>query len=183
MAHPDIELLNAVYPSVPAVDLPKSGGGFARFYDSPPVYTLLGSNEFTVNTTQTSNKSVGTIVVSDTDLYTKNAIIWVHIRDKAGARTGYFFGSDTFYLNSNAANNVTGNLQYENKTIIRYSTTSTFERYCGTTGYGVFPYSINSNGTVTIYARYNSSSSTTINGTFKVEIYKIELPSGVTLFN
>lgn len=33
MAHPDIELLNAVYSSVPAVDLPKSGGGLARFVD------------------------------------------------------------------------------------------------------------------------------------------------------
>lgn len=30
---PDIELLGATYPDVPAVDLPKSGGGIARFYD------------------------------------------------------------------------------------------------------------------------------------------------------
>lgn len=30
---PDIELLGAIYPNVPAVDLPKSGGGTARFYD------------------------------------------------------------------------------------------------------------------------------------------------------
>ena len=30
---PDIELLGATYPDVPAVDLPKSGGGLARFYD------------------------------------------------------------------------------------------------------------------------------------------------------
>ena len=30
---PDIELLGATYPDVPAVDLPKSGGGTTRFYD------------------------------------------------------------------------------------------------------------------------------------------------------
>lgn len=30
---PDIELMGATYPEVPAVDLPKSGGGMARFYD------------------------------------------------------------------------------------------------------------------------------------------------------
>lgn len=30
---PDIELLGAVYPNVPAVDLPKSPSGTARFYD------------------------------------------------------------------------------------------------------------------------------------------------------
>ena len=30
---PDIDLMGAVYPDVPAVDLPKNGGGTARFYD------------------------------------------------------------------------------------------------------------------------------------------------------
>lgn len=30
---PDIELLGATYSDVPAVDLPKSGGGTVRFYD------------------------------------------------------------------------------------------------------------------------------------------------------
>ena len=30
---PDIKLLGAVYPDVPAVDLPKNGGGTARFFD------------------------------------------------------------------------------------------------------------------------------------------------------
>lgn len=30
---PDIELMGATYPDVPAVDLPKSGGGTSRFYD------------------------------------------------------------------------------------------------------------------------------------------------------
>lgn len=30
---PDIDLYGATYPDVPAVDLPKSGGGTARFYD------------------------------------------------------------------------------------------------------------------------------------------------------
>ena len=30
---PDISLLGAVYPDVPAVTLPKNGGGTATFYD------------------------------------------------------------------------------------------------------------------------------------------------------
>lgn len=34
MAHPDIALLNAVYPSVPAVVLPVDGGGTAQFDDT-----------------------------------------------------------------------------------------------------------------------------------------------------
>lgn len=42
MAHPDIELLNTVYPAVPAVDLPKSGGGLARFVDADDYLPLSG---------------------------------------------------------------------------------------------------------------------------------------------
>lgn len=42
MTHPDIELLNTVYPSVPAVDLPKSGGGLARFVDADDYLPLSG---------------------------------------------------------------------------------------------------------------------------------------------
>lgn len=34
MAHPDIELLGAVYPTVPAVKLPIYGGGMAQFDDT-----------------------------------------------------------------------------------------------------------------------------------------------------
>lgn len=40
---PDIELLGATYPDVPAVDLPKSGGGTARFYD-PSEINYAGSS-------------------------------------------------------------------------------------------------------------------------------------------
>ena len=42
MTHPDIELLNTVYPAVPAVDLPKSGGGLARFVDADDYLPLTG---------------------------------------------------------------------------------------------------------------------------------------------
>ncbi len=34
MAHPNIELMGAVYPTVPAVTLPKQGGGTATFMDT-----------------------------------------------------------------------------------------------------------------------------------------------------
>lgn len=43
MTHPDIELLNTVYPAVPAVDLPKSGGGLARFVDINDTQLAYGS--------------------------------------------------------------------------------------------------------------------------------------------
>ena len=34
MAHPNIDLMGAVYPTVPAVVLPKEGGGTATFTDT-----------------------------------------------------------------------------------------------------------------------------------------------------
>lgn len=52
MTHPDIELLNTVYPDVPAVDLPKSGGGLARFVDADDYLPLTGgtiTGDLTVN--------------------------------------------------------------------------------------------------------------------------------------
>ena len=50
---PDIELMGATYPDVPAVDLPKSGGGNARFYDPNEILyagsaTSGGAAELTV---------------------------------------------------------------------------------------------------------------------------------------
>ena len=42
---PDITLLGATYPDVPAVDLPKSGGGNARFYDPNEIlYAASGTS-------------------------------------------------------------------------------------------------------------------------------------------
>lgn len=52
MTHPDIELLNTIYPAVPAVDLPKSGGGLARFVDADDYLPLTGgtiTGDLTVN--------------------------------------------------------------------------------------------------------------------------------------
>ena len=37
---PDIELMGSIFPDVPAVDLPQSGGGTARLYDPTNLVTL-----------------------------------------------------------------------------------------------------------------------------------------------
>lgn len=57
---PDIELYGATYSDVPAVDLPKSGGGTARFYDPTSIlqsyvdttganYTIGNDNYVAIN--------------------------------------------------------------------------------------------------------------------------------------
>ena len=207
----NITLLGASYSDVPAVLLPKTGGGTARFDDCSVVtaaaadvasgkvfiasdgtvttgtssgggghgYTLLGSNDFSANTTSTSNTSLGSITVAAA--WTKAKIIYVRVRDKAGKRAGYFYGSDVWFVNSNLANGSTSTFATGARAIIRYSTSSQFATYTGT-GYGVFGYDINSSGRVRIYTRYNSTNSLTINGTYHCEVYALDWPDGVSPF-
>ena len=143
-------------------------------------YTLLGSTELTANTTSTSNTSLGSITVSAA--WTKAKIIYVRVRDKAGPRAGYFYGSDVWFINANAGNNGTSTFTTGARAIIRYSTSNQYAVYSGT-GYGVFGYDINSSGRVRIYTRYNSTNSLTINGTYVCEVYALNWPDNVSPFS
>lgn len=142
---------------------------------------LLASKEFTVNTSSTSESAVGTVTVPDG--WSKDFIIYVKIRDKAGKRNGYFRGSDNFADNCYAANGVT--------------TSPTPTRICdgvdaggkfvqSTSSYGVYlsaysKVSGKNDGTATIKAKYNSSYGT-INGTFVVEVYALSWPHNDSMF-
>lgn len=66
----NITLLGADYPNVPAVDLPKTGGGTARFYDVNGSLSITSNGTYDVTTLQEVNVSVsggggGAIVVTD----------------------------------------------------------------------------------------------------------------------
>ena len=207
----DITLLGASYSDVPSVLLPKSTSAMAQFDDTTIAtnaasakdiasgklawvngllltgtasggtspWTLLKSTSLTVNTTSTSASSAGTIALGSS-AYTKDQIIWVHIRDSEGKRAGYFYGSDAFFVNFYKAGNTTTTLSVPAVACIRYTTASAFG---GTSGqYGVYGYSINSSGTLTIRRRYNSSYSLTINSTYDIDVYSLDPPTGLTLF-
>ena len=207
----DITLLNATYSDVGAVRLPKASSGYATFTDVTDTtaaaadvaqgkyfynssgertagtasggggygYTKLGSTDLTVNTTSTSNTNQGSITVAAA--WTKAKIIYVRVRDKAGARAGYFYGSDVWFINANLANGSTSTFTTGARAIIRYSTSSQYAVYSGT-GYGVFGYDISSAGRVRIYSRYNSTNSLTINGTYVCEVYSLDWPDGKSPF-
>lgn len=148
-----------------------------------PKYTLLASKELTVSTTSTSAASAGT-VSAGTDAWTKDKIIYVRIRDKAGKRAGYFYGSDVYFINFQAANESTTTLTQASRLIHRYSSSNAWTTYCAgtTTGYGVYGHSITSDGTVNIYHRYNSTYSLTIDGTYTVEVYSLDFPNLISPF-
>lgn len=207
----NITLMGASYSDVPAVTLPKTGGGTASFFDVTDTtaaaadvasgkyfytaagvltqgtasggggssWTKIATSENSVSTTSTSAASAFTISLGS-QYYTKDKIIWVHIRDNAGKREGYFYGSDAFFINYYKADGLTTTLSVPALVIYRYTTSSALAATAGQ--YGVYGYSINSSGTLTVRRRYNSNYSLTINGTFTTEVYALDPPSGVTLF-
>ena len=239
----NITLLGASYSAVPAVTLPKTGGGTARYDDASVTtatasdvasgkvflasngtittgtassgvdvsdttatasdvasgkyfytaagvrtagtasggssWTKLATGSLTVSTTSTSAASAGTIACGSA-AFTKDAIIWVHIRGQSGKRSGYFYGSDAYFVNSNKANDSTSTFSTPQVGCIRCNSDGTYTQYTGQ--YGVYGYSINSSGTLTVRRRYNSTYSLTINDTFTVEVYSLALPTGVKLF-
>ena len=208
MSAPNISLLGAIYSGVNGVTLPKSGGGTATFpwvegsetktangtYDVTNLaelvvnvsgggsnWTKIASQEFTVNTTSTSNKSVGDIQLTLSDYNDKNTLLWVHVRDKAGKRNGYYYGSDTIFFHYQLANNNTNSLSI--RPVMLFSVSG--DAYSGAaSAYGVFAYRLyytSTNHYVQIYSRYSSSYGT-INGTFVCDVYKLTLPTGMTLF-
>ena len=211
----NITFLGASYSDVPAVTLPQTGGGTARFTDTSPTtatdsdvasgkiyikadgsqstgtasggssnWTLLHEEDITTSTTSTSAASVKSIT-GITGAWDDSVIIYVRVRDKAGPRAGYFYGSDSFFINWQKANGSTTAPTTAGRLIHRYSTSSQWGQYVGatTTAYGVYGYDINSSGRVRIYQRYNSNYSLTINGTYRVQIYKLTYPDGKSPFN
>lgn len=200
----NITLLGASYSDVPAVNLPQTGGGTARFTDTSVTtavesdvasgkifikadgstatgtgsgggggggssYELLASTEITFSTTSTSSVTAGTITVpglysifSDMSKY-----IYVLIRDKAGSRTDYWYASYTFLLGS-------------------YRVLYSIRNSSGTlkpsvNNYGLYPDAgVNSTNVLTILARYSSSYSKTIDGTYVIEVYALDTPDGVS---
>ena len=207
----NITLLGASYSAVPGVTLPKTGGGTATFYDVSDTtaaasdvasgkyfytsagvrtegtnsggggsnWTLLGSTTLTINTTSTSASSAGTVACGS-GAFTKDDVIWVHIRGQSGKRNGYFYGSDTIFINHQKANGSTSTFSAPAVEYIRVSSSGSYTTATGS--YGVYGYSINSSGTVTIRQRYNSTNTLTINDKFDVFVYKLTLPTGKTLF-
>ena len=110
--------------------------------------------------------------------------MYVRIRDTEGKRNGYFYGTDTFFYNVNPINDtaltsVTSAIRitkrYTDDLVYTIATN-------GTAGYGVYPDTIYNNGNIRIRKRYNPNSSFTVDGTYKVEVYLLDPPTGAPIF-
>ena len=137
-------------------------------------WTLLASHEFTASTTSTTQTVLGYIDLNS--LPSGNYIVLVHVRDKAGPRSGYFYGTDSFWMVNNGTRPNNANppgytILYSNNA---YSMSTSMR--------GIYPYTINTSFQVQMNVRYSSSTSGTINGTYKCEIYKLTAPTGSPFF-
>lgn len=146
-------------------------------------YKKLGETDISVNTTSTTNTNVGSINCGS-EAYTKNKILYVRIRDKAGRRNGYCYGSDNYFINLNAGLDYTDTYSNASRFIHKTTSDGKYAIYMSASAscYGVYAYSISSQGVLTIYTRYNANNTLTINGTYHVEVYTLDFPDGVSPF-
>ena len=150
-------------------------------------WTKVAETSYQVSTTSTTAATVDTWATGHSEILTSDKIVYVRIRDTAGKRAGYFYGIDAWVMNrypktpSLSSYTSSSELVYQ---IWRVNSAGEYACRYGynTTGYGVFPDTIYNNGAIRIRSRYNSSYSLTINGTYKVEVYLLDPPTGAPIF-
>lgn len=67
-------------------------------YGQGTSWTKIAETEHSFQITGTSTSNVFTWHTGQSNIWTSNKIIYIRIRDKAGPRIGYFYGSDTFFI-------------------------------------------------------------------------------------
>lgn len=214
----NITWLGASYSGVEALNLPKTGGGTARFDDASITtatasdvasgkiflasdgtittgtssggggsssWTKVCEKSYQISTTSTSTTTQETWATGHSEIWQSDKWVYVRIRDTAGKRAGYFYGTDQFYTSHIPINGQTGT---SGTTIVRfilaYTSAGKYTNYVysGTTGYGVYADTVYSDGRIRIRERYSSTYSLTVDGTYKVEVYLLDPPTGAPIF-
>ena len=161
----DTTLSDAVETLVAGYGGGSSGGSWEKKF----------STEVNVSTTNTGMNWIANIVTNCTELYTTSDIIFIRIRDKAGKRSGYYYGADEYF--SPIHNNVPGSRGYA-LLEMRCESNGTLKCYNSTQGLWVS--GIDQDGRLDLYTRYNASLSLTIDGTYAIDVYELKGPNGET---
>lgn len=139
--------------------------------------TLVASKQITTSTTSTSAATVETWSTGHSELWTSGYIVYVKVRDHAGKRNNYFYGSDSFFFNTLPANgSSTASTTASVRFILRYNS-NTYNTYqtSNTTGYGLYADTLSNDGSIRVRQRYSSTYSLTVNGTYDVSVYLINV--------
>lgn len=149
-------------------------------------WTKVAETSYQVSTTSTSTTTVATWSTGYSEIWDEDKILYIRIRDTAGKRAGYFYGTDTFFMNFSLANSSSSTSAINGAVgnIWRCNTSGNYEqRYSyGTTNYGVYCDQVYSDGRIRIRKRYNSNYTLTIDGTYKVEVYLLDPAGGIPIF-
>lgn len=202
-------LQGAYYSAVPAVQLPKQGGGTATFTDVTPTTAAAsdvasGKIFFASNGTQTTGtasgggigtllatKSLGTISTSsttETDTGQTVSVSNIKSYDLLLVETSV----DTVVSNRHMA--TVAGVELTNSTDVSTGKDSTLlitqrmnfrmtnqnkvQSRAGTNAYGIYPKTVtlsSGNATIAMYQRYNNTYTGTINGSYTVRVYGINL--------
>lgn len=140
-------------------------------------WTKVAETTYQVSTTGTSIATVATWATGHSEIWTDIKWVYVRIRDTAGKRAGYFYGSDQFFVvYPTTATSTTLAARFS----LRY--TSSGDYAATISSYGVYADALYSDGSIRIRKRYHSSNSLTIDGTYKVEAYLLDPPTGAPIF-
>ena len=150
-----------------SVEVNVSGGG--------SIYHLIYSGEVTASTTSTSETTVATISLPGQPK--AGTMYYAKIRNKDGSQKGYHVGNDMWLYGMSGTS--TSNLSYGAVCAIRHPS-SAETNFSAMQSYGVYLSSFSPfTNTVTVVARYSSTYSLTIDGTYTVEIYELDYaPNG-----
>lgn len=186
------KILNSVNVNVPqpsgSINITQNGTVDVTNYASAVVNVSGGSSAWTkitetsyqVSTTSTTAGTVATWATGHSEIWTTNKFLYIRIRDTAGKRAGYFYGSDNFllggFLGTSNSNGIRFCIRYTSDGQYAVSTSN------ATTGYGFYADIVYSDGRLRLRKRYNSSNSLTVDGTYKVEVYLLDPAGGVPIF-
>lgn len=155
----------------------KGGGGSSD-------WELVASKEITVNTTSTSATTIEWWDTEKTSIWTSDKMVYIRIRDKEGKRNGYFYGSDTCFINEIPSFGQSSSQSYGMRTVYRVDSNGKYRTYTtgASTGYGVYVQSIEDTGSIRLMSRFSTTYTLTINGTYTVEVYLLSPPTGKPFF-
>ena len=146
-------------------------------------YTLIASGEISANTTSTSAQGLSDTLTIPEEAVTSEKLLYVRIRDKAGPRRGYHYGNDCFLSNpypaAGSPNSNCGSIG----TICYQVQSDNIIMATGPIAYGVSVNMIQpSENKMLFNARYNSSSTGTINATYVVNVYLLDFVDNISPF-
>jgi len=147
-------------------------------------WTKIAETSYQVSTKSTSTATVDTWATGHSEIWTSEKIVYVRIRDTAGKKTGYSYGTDNYFANQCPKNDASANrvnLGCRYNIYVNSNGNYAMVADSATSGYGVYADTLYNNGDIRICRRYSSSFGT-INGTYKVEVYLLDPAGGVPIF-